>query len=690
LRALLLDRIWSAVGANEVAVRSSASAEDGEQQSFAGVFESHLNIERHTLEQAILDVAASFSSMRASSYGSNDNFAGDGHVLVQKMINADYAGVLFTRDPEAPGLMMVEVVEGTADALVSGMAMPEMFQYGRYSHNLAGESEPPIDLAPLIIMATRTETLFGAPQDIEWTWRDGKFMIVQSRDITTLGTGSKKERLRQQEWQRLLSRAKDADLDEELFRQDEMSEVLPRPTPLSLQMMQALWANGGSVDHACRRLGLSYDTGEDTPSRLTTIFGRLYTDTRLAARSAVEINRALTIRLNKSDTQIANDFRNNFLPAFNSEMSLLESANFDKLSANELLQLLQEHWQNFITDTHVEVEIINIVASYHIGKATQQLEDGDFDAASLLAITADVGPAKALSDASHLPADQQNDFLLQAMGHRAPFDYELAEPRYLEQPKRLMDLVASPGLAKSVGNQHEETLTKELEKTVRLARLYQHLKEEAKHQSLRHLAILRKLLVAVDRRYNLAGLCFYLTIEELLSLAKSDRNKLQKTARKRQKQVRQLLKASPLPVSLNLSDLESLSSKTLSATDAIDGQMAGTRVAGSREVYGRAHVVSSRDAELGNPLKGFEDGDIIVCSMVHPAWLPFVLRAGGVVCEVGGWLSHIAIVAREHDVAMIVGAQGLAAIPQNSHLHLDMDGRVEMLDEAAQQKSAAE
>lgn len=193
LRTLLLDRIWHIVGANEVAVRSSASAEDGEQHSFAGVFESHLNIERDTLEQAILDVAASFTSMRVSSYGSNDNFAGDGHVLVQKMVNADYAGVLFTRDPEAPGLMIVEVVEGTADALVSGMAVPEMFQYGRYSHYLATEREPPFDLTPLIAIATRTESLFNTPQDIEWTYRDGEFMIVQSRDITTLGTGSKKE-----------------------------------------------------------------------------------------------------------------------------------------------------------------------------------------------------------------------------------------------------------------------------------------------------------------------------------------------------------------------------------------------------------------------------------------------------------------------------------------------------------------
>ena len=57
-------------------------------------------------------------------------------------------------------------------------------------------------------------------------------------------------------------------------------------------------------------------------------------------------------------------------------------------------------------------------------------------------------------------------------------------------------------------------------------------------------------------------------------------------------------------------------------------------------------------------MEGFRDGDIIVASMINPAWLPYFSRAGGFVSEVGGWLSHPAILAREYDVTMIVGTAG--------------------------------
>ena len=69
--------------------------------------------------------------------------------------------------------------------------------------------------------------------------------------------------------------------------------------------------------------------------------------------------------------------------------------------------------------------------------------------------------------------------------------------------------------------------------------------------------------------------------------------------------------------------------------------------------------------------------------MLHPAWLPYVLRSGGVVSETGGWLSHMAIVARERDVAMIVGATGLERIPQRADLRLHLDGRIEIARETA-------
>jgi phosphohistidine swiveling domain-containing protein len=69
--------------------------------------------------------------------------------------------------------------------------------------------------------------------------------------------------------------------------------------------------------------------------------------------------------------------------------------------------------------------------------------------------------------------------------------------------------------------------------------------------------------------------------------------------------------------------------------------------------------------------------------MINPAWLPYFSRAGGFVSEVGGWLSHPAILAREYDVAMIVGTNGIDGIADGARLKLHLDGRVEIIGDAA-------
>ena len=102
----------------------------------------------------------------------------------------------------------------------------------------------------------------------------------------------------------------------------------------------------------------------------------------------------------------------------------------------------------------------------------------------------------------------------------------------------------------------------------------------------------------------------------------------------------------------------------------------------------RACVVSEAEVERGDELVNFKDGDIIVAPMVSPAWLPYFSRAGAFVSEVGGWLSHTAILAREYDVLMIVGTDGLASIVNGSLLRLHLDGRVEVVDEPQKMEKA--
>ena len=86
---------------------------------------------------------------------------GRSSVLLQQMVQAEYAGVLFTRDPAANGLMLVELVQGTADELVSGAARPCSYRFGRVTKTPFGDAEPPIDLKPLLALGDEAERLFG-------------------------------------------------------------------------------------------------------------------------------------------------------------------------------------------------------------------------------------------------------------------------------------------------------------------------------------------------------------------------------------------------------------------------------------------------------------------------------------------------------------------------------------------------
>jgi phosphoenolpyruvate synthase/pyruvate phosphate dikinase len=144
-----------------------------------------------------------------------------------------------------------------------------------------------------------------------------------------------------------------------------------------------------------------------------------------------------------------------------------------------------------------------------------------------------------------------------------------------------------------------------------------------------------------------------------------------------------LRKSPSLPSILLAHDLEAASAGDLNEMSGSSDAIRGTRVSGSKVVEARAHVVTEEDAELGNPMEGFCDGDIIVATMINPAWLPYFSRAGGFVSEVGGWLSHPAILAREYDVAMIVGTKGLTRIADGDRLRVHLDGRIEVVTDDA-------
>lgn len=162
------------------AVRSSALAEDAEDASWAGQFETFLNT---PYEEVVTKVEACHNSAkeRAEAYASDKN---DGHfqvaVVVQEMLQPEYAGVLFTKDPlTGEDKLITEYVEGLGEKLVSGQADPK-----RVAIDVHQGLGLEFDYKELVNLAQKTEKLFGQPQDIEWVWANNKMWFVQARPIT--------------------------------------------------------------------------------------------------------------------------------------------------------------------------------------------------------------------------------------------------------------------------------------------------------------------------------------------------------------------------------------------------------------------------------------------------------------------------------------------------------------------------
>jgi phosphohistidine swiveling domain-containing protein len=656
-------------------VRSSGSGEDGASASFAGVFESVIDVDRSGLEAAIARVQASFETTRVTSYL---HAVGAGNVLVQRMVEAEYAGVLFTRDPSTSGLSMVEMVEGTAEKLVSGSERPQTYRFGRISKKPFGHGRAPIDLAALLMLGDAAELLFGRPQDIEWTYRDGAFYLVQSRDITRSVAGDADAVAMQNDLARLVDRAEGTQPDEVVFRKNEISEMLPRPSALSLSLMEALWAGGGSIDLAARELGLSYQV-EEGSTYLETILGRLYIDAREERSRALVIGRLASRRLVREADRIERDFREGFLPQFIAETRTLNVVDFEKLATTELIAEIKRLHDRFVHDTHVAVDVVNIAAGFYLSRARRALTSGGIDPSSLLGQIPETQEGRAIAEISAMPPKNRRWQMLKAFGHRAVFDYELAEPRYAEDLNTLTRMIAGRTQAGRPAYQQTPVLSKSQAGIVDVARRFQTLKEDAKHHSLAELAVLRRALLTLDRRFGFDGRIFDLRFDELFTLGSASVARLRQLAASRHEEALRLRKFASLPSLLTAHDLEAASAGHTDEMHAMPDVIRGTRVAGSTMAEGRARVISEEDAENGNPMEGFRDGDIIVAAMINPAWLPYFSRAGGFVSEVGGWLSHPAILAREYDVPMIVGTVGIGRITDGSQLRLHLDGRIEVV-----------
>jgi pyruvate,water dikinase len=187
---------YERLGGGGVAVRSSATAEDSEAASFAGQQETFLNV--HGADEVcakVVECWASFFSERALFYRGHKGSLEDlgMAVVVQSMVNADKAGVIFTVDPvqRRRDQMIVEAVFGLGEQVVSGEVTPDHYVVDRSGtpkrEHLASRGVlSHEELRALAELGLRLEEHFGAPQDVEWAIHAGQVYLLQSRPVTTL------------------------------------------------------------------------------------------------------------------------------------------------------------------------------------------------------------------------------------------------------------------------------------------------------------------------------------------------------------------------------------------------------------------------------------------------------------------------------------------------------------------------
>jgi pyruvate,water dikinase len=173
------------------AVRSSALAEDSSEASFAGAFETRLNVSSDAeIQEAIHAIRASGTSDRVRLYSQVKHIDSEMAVavIVQKMLHTEISGVLFTADPvTGSGVRMTgNYVSGLGDKLVSGEVDADLFEFQRPRGKYSGPDKLKKHARKLYQLAVRIEKELGKPQDIEWAIADGKVYLLQSRPITTL------------------------------------------------------------------------------------------------------------------------------------------------------------------------------------------------------------------------------------------------------------------------------------------------------------------------------------------------------------------------------------------------------------------------------------------------------------------------------------------------------------------------
>lgn len=179
-----LEETFGYLEGRKFAVRSSGVTEDTEKFSFAGIYDTKLNVEGfEEICKAIVECWLAYYSytaiaarVRAEQFDGSPGMA----LIIQEMVPSELSGVAFTNSDDND--VIVEYVEGLGEQLVSGVSTPKLFRLSD-DHNQIQSEEQKI-MQQVSATALRLQQVFNGAVDIEWAWASNKLSILQARPVT--------------------------------------------------------------------------------------------------------------------------------------------------------------------------------------------------------------------------------------------------------------------------------------------------------------------------------------------------------------------------------------------------------------------------------------------------------------------------------------------------------------------------
>lgn len=783
-----------------VAVRSSATAEDLPGASFAGQQETYLNIcGDDALLEHIKRCWASLWTARAVSYRHAQGFDQQKvalAVVVQAMIEADVAGILFTANPvnQRRDEIVINASWGLGEAVVSGLVTPDTFIVRKHDGGIvareiatkdrairyaADVGTHEVELPPerrtipslsdaevleLARLGERIETYYRAPMDVEWALRGGKFYILQARPITTLD-------------------AKERTTDAHPFKPPEggpggsptgeynrtmFVEIFPDPlSPAFLSVIVPLFQS--MLDFTFETLGfrppkgipavgvfynqpyfhreyiaaalepLSPNLREALVAQIINPFSRhpaklplelspaylgmvarllrfmtgfpqklpgLLAEYRAAIQKVAAINPA-----EHSDAELIGQIR----PLLFTHASKLLNYDFLMIAAIGITyQMLGTLLERYFGEQSQEIraKLISGVTGNVTMETNKRLWDLAQNAKRADAVRATLvrsGNAELRSALEQIPDGRvflaELDAFLEQYGHRE-IRMDILYPTWGEDPTPVLSFLRSYLELDESASPHRQQerlvreriqLAQQVEARLRrdwagrfvLAPLFKRVLENTqahtRERDTMHFELtrlfppLRRILLEVGRRWQAQNVfdapddIFFLTLEEMEMLARdlSSPPSAEKSgwrdmhaivqARRAEFAASQQSGAPPILCEGKPVETPEIASRT------VTGQYQG--IAGSPgHARGAVRVIRGPDE-----FHKLERGDILVAPLTNPVWTPLFAIAGGVVTEVGGILSHGAIVAREYGIPAVMAVKDATKLLHDGE-HVTVDG----------------